>query len=1279
MKKFFITLLLFLCTYVFIGCHGKDYSLEINVVEKVYVGDSSNYEVTLLPDNTKLTEYEYSSSDDDILEVNKNTVTGVSNGSAKIIIKATIDSKEVVGEVNVTVEKKEEVVNYELEITGSEKYFVGDTFNLEIKEKTTNSVISEYNLFSNNEEVLKVENNKLIALKAGTVKVNVSCTYKDVQLTGSIDITIEVKKYGVTFIGKDIYGNDNYVLHFDIIEEGKEAMAPTLPIVPGFEFVGWDKPFDNVTSDLEVHAIYKEIPMKEANIKTNIGDKIYVNQLIEVEVFDLDDNQITDFELIVENEDVLFYEDGLLEPFDVGVSEVTIKAYVNGILEEYTFTLEVLEGYTLSIEVEQSLTEGETVTFKPIINPGNIELKEFKATTSNNNIFKIKGNDVTALLKGSAVLSINGVYEGISLRASVTINVKKYVKTSLSLSINEYLFLNESKDLEVILKPYNTKIEEFEVSIDDAYKAIIKYENGKIVPLALGEAAINIKTNVNGENLNETFNVEVYEFNGIKLEIPEKLTLNEVASYKVYAIPSNVELVDHIIQSNNDVILLNQSTIFASETGSASLSVKYTYGNKEYSASANVVSEEKIIKVERLYIDCSAGALEGNTLDMIVTTYPKVSNYELVYSSSDETVAKVDANGKIIALKAGKVIIKVSLKDNENVYSIHNLTVITKKDTSVVSGSIDGVEYQGRYYEESVKHYYELINGITETSYVAYTSTKTAGIDVDGYTGITGTIEVDKFYPQNVHVFDIPSQKNTKIVPWANLNNDKWTLTSVKGLINDYEAKNPGSKVICAINGDFFDINANGNLPYQTTGENVSDGEFYKTSNGHGVGVGGTLGFTNDGSNLTLVSGSHAERTPYMVLAIYDDNNNIVKELKVETLNSAPAEGQTSVYFGTYNSDKTYVPSEFTVETNTYIIETAEKALPNNENDFYGLGTISKLGSNEEVITLEKGSFAIVSRNEEVNNTLNKDVKIRVQYEFTGKFENVQSATGYNRVIYEDINQLPPYIADRAPRTCIGMKEDGSLIMMVIDGRQGGDDMYGADGTELAAIMSAYGCINAYNLDGGGSSTIVVRDETGLVVLNTPSDGRERNDGNCILIVTEDPNYTVETNEITTSSAKLTINTNTESFKDYIPCIKLDGVIYESVNNVVTLNNLVHNTEYNYKVVYKKPNEDIYYETLTTGSFITCKTGFKFLGITLAESSDEFVFTVYAEDIDNSSNIFTMEAEVDGQVTFFKDGVLTLKKSIFGEYINEIKFKYRYTDNNETKDVVLEKTEWFIK
>jgi exopolysaccharide biosynthesis protein len=47
---------------------------------------------------------------------------------------------------------------------------------------------------------------------------------------------------------------------------------------------------------------------------------------------------------------------------------------------------------------------------------------------------------------------------------------------------------------------------------------------------------------------------------------------------------------------------------------------------------------------------------------------------------------------------------------------------------------------------------------------------------------------------------------------------------------------------------------------------------------------------------------------------------------------------------------------------------------------------------------------------------------------------------------------------------------------------------------ELAEIMLKLGCTDAVNLDGGGSSTLVLRDpETGeLKTANHPSDGRER-------------------------------------------------------------------------------------------------------------------------------------------------------------------------------------------
>lgn len=74
----------------------------------------------------------------------------------------------------------------------------------------------------------------------------------------------------------------------------------------------------------------------------------------------------------------------------------------------------------------------------------------------------------------------------------------------------------------------------------------------------------------------------------------------------------------------------------------------------------------------------------------------------------------------------------------------------------------------------------------------------------------------------------------------------------------------------------------------------------------------------------------------------------------------------------------------------------------------------------------------------------------------------------------------------RPPRTVIGSTADNKIILFVCDGRQTHSD--GATILELAQILKGIGCVNALNLDGGGSSAIVA----GGTLLNKPSDGAER-------------------------------------------------------------------------------------------------------------------------------------------------------------------------------------------
>lgn len=123
-----------------------------------------------------------------------------------------------------------------------------------------------------------------------------------------------------------------------------------------------------------------------------------------------------------------------------------------------------------------------------------------------------------------------------------------------------------------------------------------------------------------------------------------------------------------------------------------------------------------------------------------------------------------------------------------------------------------------------------------------------------------------------------------------------------------------------------------------------------------------------------------------------------------------------------------------------------------------------------------------------------------------------------NRKIYNAISGQSWLVKDKqpvedlndtktAPRTAIGMDGSGKrLIMIVVDGRQ---PFYSSGLTvlEMADLMIYYGGDNAINLDGGGSSTMVIQDpKTGAYkVMNSPIDagipGRERAVGNHLGII----------------------------------------------------------------------------------------------------------------------------------------------------------------------------------
>lgn len=90
-----------------------------------------------------------------------------------------------------------------------------------------------------------------------------------------------------------------------------------------------------------------------------------------------------------------------------------------------------------------------------------------------------------------------------------------------------------------------------------------------------------------------------------------------------------------------------------------------------------------------------------------------------------------------------------------------------------------------------------------------------------------------------------------------------------------------------------------------------------------------------------------------------------------------------------------------------------------------------------------------------------------------------------------------------APRTAVGVSADRKkVVLLVVDGRRSSHSN-GAEYPDLGKMLKAMGAYNGINLDGGGSSTFVIKDGNGFTVRNKPSDDKEREVVNALAIISK--------------------------------------------------------------------------------------------------------------------------------------------------------------------------------
>ena len=541
------------------------------------------------------------------------------------------------------------------------------------------------------------------------------------------------------------------------------------------------------------------------------------------------------------------------------------------------------------------------------------------------------------------------------------------------------------------------------------------------------------------------------------------------------------------------------------------------------------------------------------------------------------------------------------------------------------------------YYKVTKRTSNYIFQDIMHEKIIAETRTdKPSGWDQG--TGGTQTIDVNKWYGQQINILSVPSSSDARIIPWSKQSGFNWNMMEITEMAKDFEAKNPEYVVLGGVNGDFYDWHNTYDFGQSGIGLEVVEGNMLRY---YGAGWNG-VGFKNSNTTdeIVFIDGNKVTRTAMPILTIYDENGKEIESISLDKFNEDISDLETAAYFGRVIGDittnnygeTTYSNRKFQAPTlgsgNIYIVENAEKVIYQaDDNSYYGYG---KITSTDKATGVPSTGFAVASKNPEVQALLSIGTYIRVQYELTGEYAGIDNIIGGYAHLADNGN-LPDYMSDsylttRAPRTIVGQKADGTVCLITMDGRQKSRNMFGTNQQEINAFMKNYGITDAVLLDGGGSSTFFIREGNKFVVKNSPSDSGDpnspRNVGNCLLVVMKRADFKLT--ETITTDKTITFNidtTNVDFNKTTAIKCTLNGQTKEVVNGTVSFDNLNSNTEYEYLFTYDtKDKKDI--ETMVAGVINSAKQTPSFGNLTIEIKGNKIIFNPEISDPDEALDYY---------------------------------------------------------
>ena len=305
-------------------------------------------------------------------------------------------------------------------------------------------------------------------------------------------------------------------------------------------------------------------------------------------------------------------------------------------------------------------------------------------------------------------------------------------------------------------------------------------------------------------------------------------------------------------------------------------------------------------------------------------------------------------------------------------------------------------------------------------------------------------IKMLRFYnnrPVRINIVEISTDVNANLSvepSIASAENNLATRTKISTIAER-------SNAIAAINGGYFKPQTGVPLGTLMINKTIYTGPIYDRV---------ALGISDNGYAMDRVQLKANLKTNIGGLKI--DNINQPRMLSTHTIVYTPSWGKYAPSTPKYGSQLAVA--------NGKLVEISEHSLAIPEDGYVIVGPTKKL--------------------EEFAKAKNFKLDIKMNPEWS-EAKHIISGGPYlikNGDVYVDMTaQKLGAIGGRNPRTAIGYTKDNHLIMLTADGREGAS--VGLTLMELANLMKEFGCVNAMNLDGGGSTVMYVQGQ----VVNKPA------------------------------------------------------------------------------------------------------------------------------------------------------------------------------------------------